>query len=317
MQQLLATTFQPDVRALRKRYRALIRGSHHRGIFPTDRIVIAFRPRRQSSLAITERFRPLGATELIQLRYASGNEPYADSMPVDCYQRRFDNAGLHEYGSVLPQFTKNGFMIPCDAGFGQRMNLRRDPSLALLVLQMHQACLQKLYAQRLLQRRLILPKLWLGFPVGQRPEYEGSLALRQLAAQRLGVPLAKLGANGEVLLNEFLHNLWSEIHLAADHPENNTGLDLIESCYCSQHLGQAPLFEDFRSLRGVPIPNPVWEMGQLLGTIDIEQARAKLPEYWSSVATDADVQLAIDNPQNCLHASLAPRMQVIDAGLAL
>lgn len=297
-----------------QRHRWLVRACHGRGIFPVERAVVTFRPRGNVPLAFPERFRELGTTEMLQLTYVESADGL-QAMPLKCYRRYITHEGLLDYGTRPPVFRKNGLYVPRRDAYGACIDLNCDEGLAELLIQMHYACVKHRMERRGMQQRMILPKLWLGFSEQQRPAYEDSPALREKAAQKLAMPVERLGQHGEEILQEYLQILWQEQWLNKQHSNNTTGLDLIEARYCSNWQASTTYFEDFQGLRGATIPS-------LCGYVEphglsIAELRERLAHYWSECATDHDLQRAIEQSEDGLHASHAPRMQVLQAAAAI
>lgn len=301
-------------RSIKQRHRRLIRACLGRGIFPSERAVVAFRPRGQVPLAFPERFRELGTTEMLQLTYVESDDG-AQALPLKCYRRYITHEGLIDYGRRPSIFRKNGLYVPRHYTWGGCIDLNYDESLAELLIQMHYACVKHHMERRGMQQRAILPRLWLGFSELNRPPYEDTPALRERAAQKLGMPIDQLGQNGEDILQEYLQLLWQEQWIDCRHSDNNTGLDLIEARYCTNWMACTTYFEDFQALRGASITNLSAHVAT--ESLTIAELREKLAPYWSQCATDQDLQQAIERPEAGLRASHAPRTQILQASGAI
>jgi hypothetical protein len=300
--------------SISQRHRWLIRACHGRGIFPIERAVVTFRPRGKVPLAFPERFRELGTTEMLQLTYVESRDGL-QAMPLKCYRRHITHEGLLDYGSRPPIFRKNGLYVPRRDAHGACIDLNYDERLAEMLIQMHYACVQHHMTRRSMQLRMVLPKLWLGFPENKRPSYEDTPALRERAAQKLGMAIQDLGQNGEEILQEYLQILWQEQWIDKNHSDNTTGLELIEARFCTNWQASTAYFEDFQGFRGATIPS-LSEHVEPNG-LSIAELRERLAMYWSQCASDHDLERAIAQPELGLHASHAPRMQVLQAAAAI
>lgn len=100
----------------------------------------------------------------------------------------------------------------------------------------------------------------LGFAPNEVPAFEDSSVLRQIAARELGIPIERLGANGDELLDRLLRNVWEEQLRRPEAPDNDTGLVLIDAELCSNVRKALRVFEDFRGLVGSYTWNPAREV---------------------------------------------------------
>jgi hypothetical protein len=303
----------PQAKLIRRHWR-YVRSYFGKQLLPYDRMVVAFRPKGQMSLALTERFREIGTTELIQLRYLPAAYERAERMPLLAYRRRWVSNKVEEYGSNAPIFYLNGMLTPSPEAMGGRINTTFDPLLGELMLQMHYACLRHRYARRRLQSWVVLPKVYLGFLPDRRPEFEDSPLLREKAAQRLGIPLSELGKNGSVLLGEMLRNLWRELWIEPDHRQNNTGLALLDHRLCTPSPKVVSVWEDFFGLRGALVPNPC--RGRRFAAdqpIEVEELQAKLPVYFRQLVSNTELLQAAQNPGHGLRVGNATRIQMVKA----
>jgi hypothetical protein len=299
---------------LTKRHRQFVRTFYGRNHLPYDRTVIAFRPKGQTSLALTERFREIGTTEMIRLCYQPAAYERPERMPLLAYRRRWLSNKVEEYGSNAPIFCLNGMLSPSTEAFGGRISTTFDPLLGELLLQMHYACLRHRFARRRLQSWVVLPKVYLGFYPDRRPVFEDSPLLREKAAQRLGVPLAQLGKNGSVLLDEMLRNLWRELWIEPDHQQNNTGFALIDHRLCTASPKVVSVWEDFFGLRGAVLPNPC--RGRRIAEdqpIDVEELHSRLPVYFRQLVASSELLQAALNPGHGLRVGNATRIQMVKA----
>lgn len=302
---------------LAQRHRRYVRSYFGKRILPYDRMVVAYRPKGQTALALTERFREIGTTEMIQLRYQPATYDRPERMPLLGYRRRWVSNKVEEYGVNAPIFCLNGMLSPTPEAFGGRISMTFDPLLGELLLQMHYACLRHRHARRRLQSRIVRPKVYLGFQSEHRPEFEDSLLLREKAAQRLGIPLAQLGKNGSVLLAELLCNLWRELWIEPEHSQNNTGLALIDHRLCTAHAQARSVWEDFFGLRGAVIPNPCRGRQFEHQAIDVAELRSELPVYWQQLVANTELLQAAQNPGLGLRVGNASRIQMISAAAEL
>ncbi len=158
--------------SMARRHRRYVRSYLGKKILPYDRTVIAFRSKGQTSLALNERFREIGTTEMIQLSYQPEMYERSERMPLMAYRRRWVLSKVEEYGSNPPIFCLNGMLSPSGETFGGRISTTFDPLLGELLLQMHYACLRHRRSRRLLQSWIVRPKVYLGFHPERRPEFE-------------------------------------------------------------------------------------------------------------------------------------------------
>lgn len=300
-----------------QRHRRYVRSYFGKQRLPYDRTVVAYRPKGQTSLALTERFREIGTTEMIHLRYQPAAYERAERMPLLAYRRRWVSNKVEEYGANAPIFCLNGMLSPSSEAFGGRISMTFDPLLGELLLQMHYACLRHRHARRRLQSWIVLPKVYLGFDPNQRPEFEDSPLLREKAAQRLGVPLSHLGKNGSVLLAEMLRNLWRELWIEPDQRQNNTGLALIDHRLCTAYTQACSVWEDFFGLRGAVTPNPCRGRQFEHQAIDVAELRRELPVYWQHLVANTELLQAAQNPGHGLRVGNASRIQMVSAAAEL
>lgn len=73
-----------------------------------------------------------------------------------------------------------------------------------------------------------------------------------------GLAPERLAANPELLVDRLLRQTWDTLFVAADRPENPTGMSLIDAEFCTDADARRSLraFEDFRGLVGVKTWNP-------------------------------------------------------------
>ena len=71
------------------------------------------------------------------------------------------------------------------------------------------------------------------------------------------MPVDRLGANGELLLDRLLRETWERSLIRPGDPHNWTGTVLVDAQLCPKPRGFLRAYEDFRELLCVPTWNPV------------------------------------------------------------
>ena len=145
---------------------------------------------------------------------------------------------------------------------GQRgpvIDPERNPSLLETALRIDKECQRAVDQGRQLASSFTQPRVLLGFTKDRLPAFRDTPALRKLAARQLGIPVRKLGANGELLLERLLRETWEQSVIQPTDPRNWTGTNLVDASLCPVPQGFLRIYEDFRDLLGVPVWNPARE----------------------------------------------------------
>lgn len=309
----LQTKSSTPHRNLHQRHRCQIRASYGKGIFPRDRQVVAYLPGDRHSHFQGKRLRQLGLPLQVTLNYVT--EEGQDWYLLEGRRRQETRRGWLEYDQGERLFHYNGLLCPNDAARAMRLDLRQQQELVELLIVMHSACVASLKYNWQPVATATLPEVWNGYASLERPGYHDSEALRHTAAERLNIPLHRLGQHGNEVLQEYLRFLWKELWLAPDHPGNDTGLWLIEARYCE--LAPSPLlrFEDFEHLLGMRLTNPWWLHPDYDAENDDHHEHLKqlIPSPWRPAVTDEDWQNASRQQRQPLFASRASRIQIVAA----
>jgi hypothetical protein len=302
-------------RSLHQRHRCQIRASYGKGVFPQDRQVVAYLPGDRHSRFQGKRFHQLGISIQVTLRYLAEYQDGQDWYLFEGTRRQETRQGWHEYDVGERLFHYNGLLNPYEDARAMRLDSRQQQELVELLLVMHSTCVASLkYAWQPIPKA-ILPAVWNGYAAHERPDYQDSSELRRTAAQRLSLPLHRLGQHGDDVLHEYLRVLWQDLWIDPDHPENETGVWLIESRYCESLPAPLLRFEDFSQLYGMRLTNPWW----LYPDYDCENSehvhhlRQLIPSIWRSAVTEDDWQQATRHQRQPLFASSASRIQVVEA----
>jgi len=139
---------------------------------------------------------------------------------------------------------------------GRVIDPDRNPSLLETALRIERACQRAAGQRRKLPNAVTFPRVLLGFTKVQLPVYQDTKGLRVLAAKRLGIPVQRLGSNGEILLDKLLRETWEQSILLPSDPRNWTGTYLVDSAICPHSQNFFRIYEDFSELLGEPAFNP-------------------------------------------------------------
>ncbi len=300
-------------RNLFQRHRCQIRASYGKGIFPRDRQVVAYLPGDRQAHFQGKRFRQLGVPLQITLNYTTENGQ--DWYLFEGRRRQETRRGWQEYEQGERLFHYNGLLCPHEAARAMRLDSRQQQDLVELLLVMHSACVASLKYHWQPVPQATLPAVWNGYAEHERPEYQDSEALRRTAAERLNIPMHRLGQHGEEVFQEYLRYLWRELWLAPDHPDNDTGLWLIEAPYCEALASPLVRFEDFSHLLGMRLTNPWWLHPEYDVQNDShhEHLQQLIPSSWRPAVTEEDWQKASQEQRQPLFASRASRVQIVCA----
>jgi hypothetical protein len=298
---------------LTQRHRCQIRASYGKGVFPQDRQVVAYLPGDRHSNFQGKRFRQLGLPLQVTLNYVT--EEGHDWYLLEGRRRQETRRGWQEYDQGERLFHYNGLLCPNEAARAMRLDSRQQQELVELLLVMHSTCVASLKYNWQPVHKATLPVVWNGYAEHDRPEYQDSDALRLTAVERLEIPFHRLGQHGDDVLQEYLRFLWDELWLAPDHPNNDTGLWLIEARYCESAPSPLLRFEDFEHLLGMRLTNPWWLHPEYDVDNDDHQQHLQqlIPSPWRPAVTDEDWQKASRQQRQPLFASRASRIQIVAA----
>lgn len=219
---------------------------------------ITFEPASETPSMVEQTIRPLGTTIMIVAGYQE--HPYKPDricMPICGMYATAAADGSVSYGG------KGSYVFVRDAAIRSRpkrntraIDYLREASLLDTSMRMDATCRRVVAKRCRLPTIPILPRILLGFAPFEVPSYADSPGLRRLAARQLGMPAEKLGVNGEILLNRLLRDVWQNHLIGPDHPENATGLVLVDAELCTDARRSLRIFEDFRELIGDRSWNP-------------------------------------------------------------
>ena len=293
-------------------------------------VALTFTPSRRRNSFLGKTLMPAGAADAEVLVY--GSEDCKASLSQ--YQLR-----LRPDGGLVVGGADEGDC--CHEIFGAAGNDSVDPQrdgfIADTLLRLDCQAAKFADKQDSLRRRIILPRVWLGFAPDQPPEFEVTPALSRLAAGRAEIPLARLQGNPSALVDRLLRDTWEAVLAPPLARENSLGLLMVDAEYCTQAQRALRLFVDFRHLLGAATWNPAHRMTVLrfrnpaedllreqgvdrsLGFDAIpqpvvEQLEARFRELLGDLSgrfTQLDLFDAITNPQEPLTATceVFPRMR--------
>ncbi len=224
------------------------------------RFCLTFRPGDRTGHFNGKLLRPVGSSVLIVLSYEEPLERRSKRMPLRGYRAQFEIDGSVSYGVHADTvFDYEGDFRFRRNAHGRCLDPYRNPSLGDLLLRLDRECSRRVDGRRLPWTPQF-PRILLGFAPSQPPQFEDTPALRRLAAKQLRVPLAQLGANGEVLLQRLLEDIWQQQLLLPRQGNNGTDLLLVDAELCSQARTALRAYEDFSDLIGIITWNPAREI---------------------------------------------------------
>lgn len=275
---------QELLRHLKQQHGRIIYGAINQGRFPADRCAVTFRPGDYTDHFFGKRYRPVGASVMVALGCEHDLPLKRMALTLLGYKRTDYQTDWQEYGAESSLFHFNGIYQPKVGATGRRLDPARNPSLVIALLRMFRASSQSL-GWKHVRTQLHLPAVMNGYTEGQKPEFCDTPYLRQLAVQKLHIPLARLGHNGEFILNKYLRELWSEQWVSPSAPENNTKLWLLDSRLCSPNQQPFVRFEDFGPLLGVCYANPSKLLTYPVLKNPAAQVYREIPQF-ESIAAD-------------------------------
>lgn len=210
-------------------------------------LALSFRPGDRTATFAGKLLRPIGSAVAVLLSYEEeGTRPLLRGV-----RGRLQIDGSVVYGGD----GEREFQHEVGAAGGARgLSVIRNPSLVELHLQLDGYCERRVNDWLPFVPRL--PRIVLGFAADERPIYEITPALRNLAAQQIGLAPEQLAANPELLVDRLLRQTWEGLFVAADDPTNPTGMTLVDAEFCTNAQRSLRAFEDFRELVGVRTWNP-------------------------------------------------------------
>ncbi len=244
---------------------------------------VTFRPGNWSGSFNGSLLCTVGCAPLIVLSYENIDERNHKRAPFRAFGLDVDMDGNATYGvHASDKFYYDAATAFRIGARGRQIDPLRSPGLAELLLRMDRACTKKLGHLNL---PVIpqFPKLLLGFAPNALPKFEDTPALRRLAAKQIGVSRDRLGANGDLLLERLLHDVWEQHVVATDRPDNSTGLVLIDAELCTQVRLALRMFEDFSELSGDNTWNPSREVKPLQV---VNPSSAVLSEFYIDASQD-------------------------------
>lgn len=229
---------------------------------------LTFEPASQTPSLLEQTLRPLGSTIMIVAQYQKHPyKPSRVSMPIcGMYATAAADGSVSYGGKGRFVFARDAAIRSRPSRHGRAIDYLHEASLLETSMRMDAACRWKVTRRRRLPSLPVLPRILLGFAPFEVPPFEDTVALRQLAAKQLGVPIEKLGANGEMLLDRLLRDVWQGQLVMPDNPKNLTGLVLVDAELCTHARCSLVIFEDFSDLCGDRSWNPARTMK--LPTVD-------------------------------------------------
>ena len=236
----------------------IVVGPQHHSL--TDTFALTFLPGDRTTTFNDRVMRRIGESVMVVLSYDEPRSSRSDrfAMPIRGLRVQANSDGSVLYGGEAGcRFLYDGALPPRPTARGQAINVQRNPSLVEQLLRLDRACKSHLNRHYRLTHRPRLPRIWLGFAPDQPPRFEDSPELRRRAAKEVGMPREHLGANGPVLLERLLEDVWQRHLILSTAPRNPTGLLLADAEMCTQARGALQIFEDFSELLGERTWNPV------------------------------------------------------------
>jgi len=263
---------------------------------------VTFRPGDRSANFVDKALRPVGAAVLVVLSYGTNSDSGRRTIPVRGLRATpMPDGCVHYGGDSTSAFDYDAALRPRPAARGKVLNPAHNPSLVELVQRMDRTCQNQVLQCGRLPRIPKLPRIMLGFPPDAPPEFEVLPALRFAAAKAIGVPVDRLGANGNVLIDRLLRDTWAQYLIPADAMGNQTGHLLVSAEFCSQARRALRIYEDFSGLLGFPTWNPARAVTPLeltnpaaavLKAFDIDLRKPKVIDNISQDKADA-MQIAM------------------------
>jgi hypothetical protein len=248
----------PVRQLIRRHFRQIIHRSQEQHDELRSVFAITYLPGNRTNNFLNQALRPLGMAALVCLSYGGDEHGTARSMPIRGVKAELSADGTVSYcAHQSALFLHDAARAPSSKSRNLPLNPGRNLSLTSLAQRVDRACERQLRRVSRLPSVPMLPRIWLGFPPASPPTFEDTPALRELAARELNRPVDQLGANGEGLLQRYLHDLWErQIRWPNADPANPTASLLIDAELCTQARTALRAYEDFSELLGVASWNP-------------------------------------------------------------
>lgn len=220
---------------------------------------LTWRPGDNTGTFLGKRFRPVGAAMFVVIRYETTHEGenVFRRMPVVGFKAVGAQDGSITFDDVC---MYNGRKHPEENARGRTICPKRNPSLLDTIVFVHAATGKALEREFALPVVPHLPRVKLGFAPTKPPVFEETPLLRRLIAERLSIPVGRLSTKDPVLLQRQMVDLFHELMIQPDAPENDTGLLLVDADLCTNGRGALRIYEDFNELVGVQTWNPAREV---------------------------------------------------------
>jgi len=254
----------------------------------TETWAITARPGDRTDSFLGKAMRPLGAARWIVLRYvhATGkNGCKKVVMPLCGYTTRIEpaTARINLGGSANNEFAYDFSLQPWCGAKSRIVDPMRNPSLALIALDMHKLCQRATERRHVLDTQPQLPQYVLGFAA--KPEMVDSAPLRQRIADHMGRPRKYVDSLGEEALHPLLQAEWDSVIVPPGQADNDSSLFRIPNQFYPNAKNALRIWEDHSELLGVEIRNPV---------LDLLDGRYKIANPTRRVAKKAKISLAHD-----------------------
>lgn len=177
-------------------------------------------------------------------------------IPVLGFKGRDLPSGGVAYDEQAPCLRVDLACRPRGGARGCIIDPERNPTLLETALRIDKACQRTKEMGRRLQGNPPRPRVLLGFTEGRLPSFRDSAELRARAAKQLGIPVHRLGCNGNLLLEKLLRDTWEHSIIPPTDPRNWTETFLVDSALCPFASGFLRIYEDFSELLGEAVFNP-------------------------------------------------------------
>lgn len=258
-------------------------------------LAITFRPNVHTGTFNGNLLRRVGTTAMIVLSYEPHrSKPGRMTMPIRGFRAMAYADGSVRYGGDAGcLFLHDGSLIPRVRRTREAINAARNASLVETLLRLDWACKKRLDWIDRLPDVPKLPRILLGFAPNEPPQFEDSPALRRLAVKELCVPVERLGANGSVLLDRLLRDVWQRHLIPPSTPSNMTGNLLVDAELCTQARRTLEIYEDFTDLVGAH----TWNPARNVVPVELDNPAAKVLVRFNVDPTRSDALNLIDQEQ--------------------
>lgn len=218
--------------------------------------MLTWRPGDHTYNFVDKAFCPLGSAVLLVLSHAM--QMIAGElrrvMVLSGFKAEIDTAGNVTYCNL---FSYNLQLKPFRHARGRVIDPVRNPSLIERGLAMARAGEKRLDDTYRLSVVPVFPRIAYGFAPQEELPFVDTPALRQLAALRLDVPVAKLDTQSLVPIDSYLRLLWESRIILPGQAGNTTPHKLIDAELRPSVFGSLGVYEDFRQLLNSRVRNPV------------------------------------------------------------